>query len=80
MPKIIDAIANYVNQRYGIMAAWLFLLDEKNDFIKSVHAKAFIETTEEQRTFANDLRIPLNESGGVAYLVWKQKKVCYSLK
>ncbi|TGM91772.1 GAF domain-containing protein [Leptospira levettii] len=74
LPKIINAIANYVNQKYGILASWLLLLDEKNEEIKSVHAEAFIETSEEQRNFVNDLRIPLNESGGVAYLVWKRKK------
>ncbi|MCW7502992.1 adenylate/guanylate cyclase domain-containing protein [Leptospira paudalimensis] len=75
LPKIISAIAEYVNQKYGILATWLFLLDEKNQEIRSVHAETFIEATEEQRAFANDLRIPLNESGGIAYLVWKRKKI-----
>lgn len=74
LSKIINAIAFYVNQKYGILATWLFLLDENKEEIKSVHAETFINPTKEQRAFVNDLRIPLNETGGIAYLVWKRKK------
>ncbi|TGL21194.1 GAF domain-containing protein [Leptospira bourretii] len=74
LPKIISAIAEYVNQKYGILASWLFLLDENQEEIKSVHAETFVDASDEQRAFVNNLRIPLNESGGVAYLVWKRKK------
>ncbi|TGL75953.1 adenylate/guanylate cyclase domain-containing protein [Leptospira jelokensis] len=74
LSKIINAIANYVHQKYGILATWLFLLDESKEEIRSVHAETFVEATKEQRTFVNNLRIPLDETGGVAYLVWKRKK------
>ncbi|TGL19918.1 GAF domain-containing protein [Leptospira yanagawae] len=74
LAKIINAIANYVNQKYGILATWLFLLDENKEEIRSVYAETFVEATNEQRTFVNNLRIPLDETGGIAYLVWKRKK------
>ncbi|MGV3664715.1 MAG: adenylate/guanylate cyclase domain-containing protein [Leptospira bouyouniensis] len=74
LAKIISAIANYVNQKYGILATWLFLLDENKEEIKSVHAETFVEATKEQREFVNNLRIPMNQTGGVPYLVWKRKK------
>ncbi|EMJ90035.1 adenylate/guanylate cyclase domain-containing protein [Leptospira meyeri] len=72
--KIIHAIASYLNQKYGILASWLFLLDENQKEIRSVHAEVFVEITPEQRAFASSLRIPFSEEGGMAYLVWKRKK------
>ncbi|MCW7487476.1 adenylate/guanylate cyclase domain-containing protein [Leptospira meyeri] len=72
--KIIHAIASYLNQKYGILASWLFLLDEIQKEIRSVHAEVFVEITPEQRAFASSLRIPFSKEGGMAYLVWKRKK------
>jgi class 3 adenylate cyclase len=77
LKEIFKEISKYLYETFGIAGAWLFLPDEKEEFLVSFRAYSYRRVSDEIYNFVKNLRIPLNEEGGFTYLVWKRKKPFY---
>ncbi|HNE22414.1 MAG: GAF domain-containing protein [Leptospirales bacterium] len=77
LDKIFRAISEYVYTQFSISALWLFLPDEKREFLQSYKAYSYNKIPEESYRKLRNLRLPLNENGGIAWAVWERKKSLY---
>lgn len=77
LKKIFKEISQYVYENFGIPASWLFLPDEKEEYLTSFRAYSYKRISDEAYDFARNLRIPLNSEGGIAQAVWHRKKPLY---
>ncbi|MBI3394632.1 MAG: GAF domain-containing protein [Spirochaetia bacterium] len=77
LSEIFKEISKYVYENFSIGAIWLFLPDEREELLHSFKAHSYTKVSDEVYRHVQELRIPLNESGGVASIVWKRKKPLY---
>lgn len=77
LKKIFREISQYVYEKFGIPAAWLFLPDENEQVLTSFRAYSYKRIPDEAYQFVRDLRIPLSADGGIAHVVWNRKKPLY---
>lgn len=77
LKEIFKEISKYVYENFKIPAAWLFLPDEKEEYLVSFRAFSYKRVSDEVYDFVRKLRIPLRPEGGFTYLVWKRQKALY---
>jgi signal transduction histidine kinase len=74
---IFIEISKYVYEHFYIAGSWLFLPDEKEEYLKSFKAYSYEKIPEENYQYMQNLQVPLDEKEGMAYIVWKRQKPFY---
>ena len=80
LPSINDIFAElnkYFYERFGIIASWLFLPDEKGKNLFVYKAYSYKKLNENIYEYTKNYKIPLNPDGGTLYEVFKRKKSFY---
>ncbi|MCB1194037.1 MAG: GAF domain-containing protein, partial [Leptospiraceae bacterium] len=77
LKDIFVEISMFMYAKYSIKAAWLFLLDEKREYLYAYKAYSYDKLPQEQYDYMMNLKVPLNEKGGMMFLSFKRKKPFY---
>lgn len=78
---IFMEISKYFNYRFGIISTWLFLPDEKKEFVNVYKAYSYNRLSDEKYNYLMNRKIPLRENdGGFVYKIYQRKKPLYLSK
>ncbi|MDF3820978.1 adenylate/guanylate cyclase domain-containing protein [Leptospira sp. 96542] len=75
--QIIQEMFDYILKTFGIEATILQLIDKKTKEFYTYNTTNPEYATESQLLFAKNIRVPLNESGGMIYKTYLRKKPLY---
>ena len=80
LDHIFTEISKYIYERYNIEDVWLLLADEKKKELFPLRSFEKAKLSEAKMNFKNEFRIPLNEEGGLNYILYKRQKPLYVQK
>ncbi|MBK6607175.1 MAG: adenylate cyclase [Leptospiraceae bacterium] len=73
LKQIFIEISKYVYQKYNIAAVWLYLPDEKEQYLQTFKIYSHTKIPDNAYQFMEKLQIPLDKDGGISAIVWKRK-------
>lgn len=80
LKEIFIEISKYAHSKYNLIACWLFLTNEKNEYLYAYKAYSYERITDDKYNYMMNKKIPLDESGGILYLTFHRKKTFYMNK
>ncbi|MCB1190661.1 MAG: hypothetical protein H7A23_25020 [Leptospiraceae bacterium] len=74
---IFFEISIFMYAKHSIKGMWLFLPDEKQEYLYAYKAHSYDKIPQEHYDYLMNRKIPFNENGGMIYLTYKRKKSLY---
>ena len=79
--SIFREISKYFYHKFGISGTWLFLPDEKKDYLYAYKAYSYHKLSADKYDYLMNKKIPLKENdGGMLYKTFQRKKPFYLSK
>jgi signal transduction histidine kinase len=79
--QIFIEVSKYMNYNYGILGSWLFLPNEKQEYLYPFKVYSYDKIPQKKFDYMMNLKIPLKEKdGGMFYKVYQRKKSFYLSK
>ncbi|MCB1188805.1 MAG: hypothetical protein H7A23_06225 [Leptospiraceae bacterium] len=77
LESIFVEVSKYIFHTYHIEEVWLLFADEKRNELVPIKSYMSSDISEKKIIFKNQFRIPLNNTGGFNYLIYKRQKPFY---
>ena len=80
LDEIFLEVSKYTYSKFGIQGSWLLLPDEKKEFLVAFKLYSYTKLSEEKYNYCLNIKIPLNEEGGMVAKTFYRKKPLYFAK
>lgn len=78
LDEIFSEISKYIYQKYTISACWLFLPDEKREFLYAYKIYSYHKLSDKAYQYSKNKKVAMKENeGGMLYKVFQRKKPFY---